>query len=465
MKDIASLVYAPWLVTDAVHASIVDAYERHVRGEGIPAEIMEKIQGHVGPASRFGSASSRGYQIAGNGVAIIPVEGVLSKRMNLMMEICGGASTEMIGQAFDQAMGDPNVRAIILQIDSPGGSVDGTQELANKVFAARGQGKKIVSYAEEMCSGACWIGTSADEVFISSDTAFTGSIGVVFTHRDVSGAEAARGVKTTEVTAGRFKRVVSNYAPLTPDGYGELSKFTQHIYGVFTDAVARNRGIDAKAVHDKMADGRTFVGRQAIDVGLVDGVTTLDALIKKLSETNAAPARQAVVTAPTQPNKEKRRMDRQTLQQEHPELVEAIRNEGHAAGIEAGAEAERKRIESVLAIKKNIKGHDPLIEKLAFDGKTTQLEAKGAVIDAAAAAGGRISTAMAEEAPPAVTATPTATTTRKGEVGKTTTDNAPHTGEHVDLGRKARAYRDSMLAKGIKITATEAYNAVKNGEV
>ena len=183
------------------------------------------------------------------------------------------------GQRSCSALNDPQVKAICFYIDSPGGTVDGTQELANLIYENRGS-KPIIGYSDGMvCSAAYWIFSAMDQRFISGDTVQVGSIGVVSTHVDISKLEDQIGIKTTEITAGKFKRIASMHSPLSDDGRATIQDQVDHLYSVFVGDVARNLGVGVDQVLADMADGKTFFGKQAIAAGMVDGVSTMDRLI------------------------------------------------------------------------------------------------------------------------------------------------------------------------------------------
>lgn len=267
LHDIAT---APWAITPEMFGEVQAIYSRHLRGEKIDLNALEAKIGAPLPGA------TRGYDVDQNGVAVIPIDGVLSKRMNLLSQISGGTSMALLASDIQQALDDPLVSTIILNIDSPGGTVDGTQQLANMIFEARGT-KPIIALADgTMASAAYWIGSAADEVYAASQTTTVGSIGVVATHKDVSGAEASAGVKTTEIAAGKYKRIASQYEPLTQEGRQTIQDAVDYTYSIFVNDVARNRGTTADTVLENMADGRMFQGQQAVDAGLVDGIATLD---------------------------------------------------------------------------------------------------------------------------------------------------------------------------------------------
>lgn len=283
---VIDVLNSPWAIVPDKLQEIQAIYATHLRGEkidikGIEAKLGQPLQN-----------KEQGYEVI-DGVAVIPVDGVVSKRMNLFSQISGGASTELIGRDIRAALADPAVHSLLLQVDSPGGTVDGTQELAQLIHGARGQ-KPIVTYVDGMmASAAYWIGSAASKAFIGSDTAQVGSIGVVASHTDYSRREEMLGMKTTEIFAGKYKRIASSHKPLSEDGQQYIQDMVDYLYSVFVADVAKQRGTDTETVLQNMADGRVFTGQQAVNAGLVDGVATMTGLIAKLNadRTDAAQRR------------------------------------------------------------------------------------------------------------------------------------------------------------------------------
>ncbi len=481
------IVNAPWAITPEMHSEVQSIYARHMRGDKINlAEVEAAIGKPLGGATA-------GYDVV-NGVAVLPLNGVLAKRMNLFMQISGGMSMQIAANDFRAALADPDVSTIVLAIDSPGGTVDGTQELADLIYSARGV-KPVVALADgTMASAAYWIGSAASQVFMSSDTAVIGSIGVVAAHMDVSRAEDMRGVKTTEITAGKYKRIASQYGPLTPEGRATMQDQVDQTYSVFVNAVARNRGVTADTVLQDMADGRVFIGQQAIDAGLVDGVSTLDALIARaaagefsITEGDADQQARDAAGAPRadhetatqqaesagdaqQATTEEKTMDVQTLKAEHPDVAEALINEGR----ELGATAERDRIKNVEA--QSMPGHEALIATLKFDGKTSGPEAAVQVLAAEKAKKGDRLAALkadADEAAARHAAAPQPGEEDDGEDDDDGDENDQQDGKKAKLSnvadaRKAAAaaqeYQRQMAAQGVKISAAEAVAHVTKKE-
>jgi len=281
---IVDVLAAPWAIEPAKLREITEIYSARLMGDPLDIEAIEAKLG------REMGNEPQGYDIIG-GVGIVPIHGVMAKRMNLFMEISGGASMQMIGRDFRAAMNDDRVHGIILDIDSPGGTVDGTEDLGSLVASARGT-KPIVTYGNgSMFSAAYWVGSAADRIFLSGATAGAGSIGVVTQHIDYSQYEKNRGIKVTEITAGKYKRIASAHEPLTPEGRATIQGQLDHLYRVFVDTVARNRRTTSDDVLDRMADGRIFIGQQAKDAGLVDGFSNLEDLVGRLDGERAATIR------------------------------------------------------------------------------------------------------------------------------------------------------------------------------
>ena len=261
--------------TESLH-QLVAIYEAHGRGETIDIAAVEARLGR--PLAN----EQRGYEVI-NGVAVLSIEGVMAPKANLITQISGGTSTQMVQLELQAAVKDPTVRAIILQIDSSGGSVLGTPELAAAVARASAV-KRVVTFSDGMlASAAYWVGSGADAIYLSGSTTMVGSIGVGIAHRDVSKANEAAGVKVTEISAGKYKRIAGQNDALSADGRASLQGQVDYIYSLFVDAVAAHRGTSVGAVLERMADGRMFIGQQAIDAGLVDGFSTLDALIEAMA--------------------------------------------------------------------------------------------------------------------------------------------------------------------------------------
>jgi signal peptide peptidase SppA len=390
---VLDVLNSPWAILPDKYAQIRDIYVRHLQGERVDLKALEAELGRPLENKR-----PENYDIV-NGVAVIPVLGVVAQRMNLFSAISGGTSTQALAKDFADAMARPEVNSVLLVIDSPGGEVNGTQEFTNDVFAARGV-KPIVALCEGvMASAAYWIGSAADEIYISSETVQVGSIGVVAAHTDTSRAEQMRGVKVTEVAAGKYKRILSGHEPLTAEGRDILQADVDYIYSVFVNDVARNRARSVDKVLAEMAEGRLFLGRQAISAGLADGIATTRELIGTLVERRQSKAlsNRSAVAAP-------KGLTAMEIQNATPGAVvltaadvEAAKRLGFDTGFKAGAEAERQRIQAVEGVV--LPGHEALVAELKFDGVTSGPEAAARIIAAERAKLGRMAANLRTDAP------------------------------------------------------------------
>jgi len=187
---------------------------------------------------------------------------------------------------------DDNVEGILLDIDSPGGQVDGTQALADLIYSARGQKPIIANIDGTAASAAYWIASAADEIFMN-ETGLVGSIGVYMVHTDYTAQEDGNGIKRTVIRSGPLKAV--GELPLDEPGTAHLNDIVNDLFDVFVASVARNRGIDEKIVREKMAHGGVAVGRQALSGGYIDSIgergDALSAVLNKSPKAGKKPAK------------------------------------------------------------------------------------------------------------------------------------------------------------------------------
>jgi signal peptide peptidase SppA len=289
---VIDIITAPWAIQPEVLTEIQDIYIAHTRGPKLTETDIKAIEARIGKPL---DNKEMPYDVSPGGTATIYVDGILAKRMNAFQRISGGVSTQLLARDFNDAMANASVRAILLYVDSPGGAVDGIQDLAQVIFNSRGQGKPIIAFTDGgMLSAAYWVAAAADRIYISNNTTSVGSIGIVARHVDVSKAEEMRGIKTTEITAGRYKRIASEYASLSESGRNYIQDTLDYLYSVFVNDVARYRGLSAEPIKVgktetiPWADGMVFRGVQAINAGLVDGVSTLPALISNIEKNPAS---------------------------------------------------------------------------------------------------------------------------------------------------------------------------------
>jgi signal peptide peptidase SppA len=185
-----------------------------------------------------------------------------------------GTATGEIQTNISRALQDPNVRSIVLDIDSPGGSVKGIEETANLIFKARKQ-KPVVAFASDMtASAAYWLGSQAN-TFMGNSTAAVGSIGVYMVVVDSSEFAKKQGAKVIKVATGPFKGAGE---PGTEVNQAQIDAFqveVDDILEIFVKQVSRGRAMTRDAVRES-ADGRMFIGKDAVSKGLLDRLGSLD---------------------------------------------------------------------------------------------------------------------------------------------------------------------------------------------
>lgn len=213
-------------------------------------------------------------------VAVLPVHGVIEKSGGLFSMFFGGTSCDALTDQLRQALSDPAVSAIVLDVDSPGGDVAGIDELAAEIYAARKQKPVTAVSNGMMASAAYYLGSQASEM-LASPSSLTGSIGVYTLHEDDSQLLDNLGVKITPVYYGANKTEGLPFAPLSEDAKAHMQDMVDHFGQQFEKAVGRGRGMKADEVHAKFGQGRVFPAARAAKMGMVDRVGTLDDALAK----------------------------------------------------------------------------------------------------------------------------------------------------------------------------------------
>lgn len=381
--EIINILNSPWAIVERYLDEIQQVYSTHFRGDKIDLSAFASPERDKEKNSEF-------YQNIG-GVAVIDISGPLVKRLSIFEFFFGGTSFSFIQNAVKTALADDLVKNVLLKIDSPGGTVNGTMETAELIYESRGV-KPIIAFTDGiMASAAYWIGSAANKVYISGDTTDVGSIGVIMKHADYSKWDAAAGVKYTIIKAGKYKDVGTETRPLSDEDEAILQSEVDYLYTVFVNDIAKHRGQSVKYVLNNMADAKMFIGKQALEPALVDGVISFDNLINILADGDSAESIILVHSNNFLNDKGALIMDLTVdkIKTEHLEIYQSIFDLGVASvNIEkiktdataAGAVAEMNRIKGIEAA--SLPGHEALIEALKFDGHTTGAEAALQIVGA-----------------------------------------------------------------------------------
>jgi signal peptide peptidase SppA len=247
------------------------------------------------------AAAKRAPAMAG-AVAVVPVHGVMTQRGDIFDAIFGGGSvaTGRLAATLAELGADPAVGAIVLDVDSPGGSVYGMQEVADTLYSLRGA-KPTVAVSNSMAaSAAYWLGSAADELVVAPGGE-VGSIGVWMAHADFSKAYENAGIAVTLISAGKYKTEGNHYGPLSAEAREYMQEQVEDYYDMFVKAVAKNRKDTQIAVREGYGQGRTLIGERAVKGKLADRVATLGQVVGELqakigkgarrAEDDAAPAK------------------------------------------------------------------------------------------------------------------------------------------------------------------------------
>lgn len=240
-------------------------------------EITESMR--VAAQDPFLSGRSAPVDPGQHSIAVISVHGTLVQRGDSLDAASGLRSYEAIREDFDEAMTRTDIDALLLDIDSGGGEANGVFDLVDYIASHRGE-KPIYAFANEHAYSAAYaIACAADKIFLPRIGGM-GSIGVVAVHLDQSGFDEKNGLQYTPVYAGARKMDGWPHAALSDEAQERMQARVDAVYDVFTETVARYRGISQKDVIATEAD--CFDGSAAVKAGLADGIASFDAVVETI---------------------------------------------------------------------------------------------------------------------------------------------------------------------------------------
>ncbi len=286
-----------------------------------------------------------GYELQ-DGVALVQVSGPTVKRHSLWSWLMGATSLGDIRLAMTAALNDAKARALVLAIDSPGGTVDGTMELAAWIRSHRGN-KPMLGYADGMCcSAALWWGSQLDGLY-GSGASRVGSISVLAVHHDYSNMDSRMGVKRSYLSTGKYKALGNDAEPLSDEARKYLLGTMQGLHDLFVNDLSRGLGMELETVAE-LADGRVYLAAEAVAKGLLTAE-------KNLEETMAAALDAAQSNnRKTQGTSMNENMTSKNLQEQYPEAAGQLIEQGRAQGAQEAAaaqvQAEQQRMIGLVAL-------------------------------------------------------------------------------------------------------------------
>jgi len=211
-----------------------------------------------------------------DGVAVVPVRGSLMREPYFMSSRAKSWSYTGLRTRMEEALGREDVKAIVLDIDSPGGEAVGLAELSDFIYAARRSKPVDAVISGFGASAAYFIASAARSVFVARD-AVVGSIGTILIVLDWSKFDEKQGLQEIHIVASQSPK--KDPDATTDEGHAQLQTYVDAIADVFVGSVARNRGVSAQTVLSDFGGGDVMVGEAAVAAGLADGVATLGAVI------------------------------------------------------------------------------------------------------------------------------------------------------------------------------------------
>lgn len=366
-------------------------------------------------------ADDKPYALTKSGIALIPVLGTLVQRGSWLDAASGLTSYDLVASLLDRSLSDPDVRAIMLEIDSPGGEAAGIVDLADRVYDARNS-KPVWAVANEQAySAAYWLGASAQKLY-TPITGGVGSIGAVMLHVDQSKRDAMMGYSYTFITAGALKADGNSHQPISKTALKRAQDEVDRSRQLFAQAVAMRRGLTAEAV--LATEAGLLTPPQAIDGGYIDGIKNLiesiallegelgtqsgarsagrymqSNLAKEQQMKNASPAATVILAALSLSVESISDANGIKLEASIKEIVEPARTEarteGEKAGEVKGVTGERERVRAIMA-HVEAKDRQGLALSVATETEMT-VEQAGKLLAAAPkqASGGSLATLMA----------------------------------------------------------------------
>lgn len=279
-----------WLIEANKAAEIVNFLALRAGGDAPGWESEEKPPSYA--ADPFPARS-------GGHVAVLRLHGTVVPRGGMMTRMSGGASMEQFQKAFREADGDSGTRAIVIDVDSPGGMVDLVPETAAMIRNARRAGRPIIAVANTLAaSAAYWVASQADELVVTP-SGMVGSIGVMTQRENLIEALKMKGIERELFSKGPRKAEGHPFGPPMDDAArAALNAELEEIYALFVSDVAKARGVpvatvraDPETAEAHFGGGRAYHARQAVRLGMADRVATLEDTIKRAAR--GRPPRQA----------------------------------------------------------------------------------------------------------------------------------------------------------------------------
>lgn len=276
------LALAVSLVVNAVLAfGVIGRMRGGISREELPPRFRETIV-------------QRGSHPSSDRIAVIVLRGLISS------SVPGNAGDNMVDDlrlALEQARNDDRVKAVVLEVDSPGGEVTASDIIYNAVVKTRAR-KPVVVYMDSVAASGGYYVSCGGRYLIANDTTITGSIGVIIQTLNYEQLFNKIGLASVVFKSGKFKDLLNGARPMTPEERDFVQNFVMKTYDKFLGIVARERRLPAEGLRNGIADGRILSGREALQDKLIDGVGQIEDAFGKARELGEAPDATVVKYAP-----------------------------------------------------------------------------------------------------------------------------------------------------------------------
>jgi protease-4 len=236
----------------------------------------------------------RGARGSSDKIAVIMMRGLISSSLSGSV---GDSMVDDMRLALQQARDDDHVRAVVLEIDSPGGEVTASDIIYNLVVKTRAK-KPVVVYMDSLAASGGYYVACGGKYLMANETTITGSIGVIIQTLNYEQLFNKIGLASVVFKSGRFKDMLNGARPVTPEEREYVQSFVMKTYDKFLGIVARERNLPADALRNSVADGRILSGKDALDNKLIDDVGQIEDAFSKARELGHAPQATVVKYGP-----------------------------------------------------------------------------------------------------------------------------------------------------------------------
>lgn len=339
------------------------------------------------------SPDTRPVSSSVNGIGLLSIRGLILPYTSPFSLMLGASALDALAHDFSRLRDDPDISAIVLAIDSPGGMVTGVHAFSEQIYAAR-QIKPVVAMVSGLAaSAAYWIASAASSIVVEATSAL-GSIGVVSTYTDYTEKRQKEGIQVIDIVSHQSPQKRSD--PTNETGRSLIQAQVDAIAEVFVKAVAQYRQVSPETVLSDFGQGGLVIGAQAVKQGLADRIGHLDDLLSTLNP--------STTKGKTMLKNDLLDITTAFILEHHPQIADDLqaqaRKIGFEQGLEAGKTLERNRIQAIEA--QSLPGHEALIARLKFDGTSSSSDAALAILAAEKKQRSEMDQHLRQEAPPLV---------------------------------------------------------------